>query len=93
MNISLRRCLISAYSNPISPVSLRRFMQMMKPPSRSFSWRRRVLIPLDRIPAMLKQATLAVEDARFYSHEGIDLVGIARAGEVKHASWGGGGGG
>jgi penicillin-binding protein 1A len=40
---------------------------------------RRVLIPLERIPATLKQATLAVEDARFYSHEGIDVVGIARA--------------
>jgi penicillin-binding protein 1A len=40
---------------------------------------RRVLIPLDRIPALLKQATLAVEDARFYAHEGIDLIGIARA--------------
>jgi penicillin-binding protein 1A len=40
---------------------------------------RRVLIPLDRIPALLKQATLAVEDARFYSHAGIDHVGIARA--------------
>jgi penicillin-binding protein 1A len=40
---------------------------------------RRVLIPLARIPALLKGATLAVEDARFYSHEGIDVIGIARA--------------
>jgi penicillin-binding protein 1A len=40
---------------------------------------RRVLIPLERMPAILKQATLAVEDARFYSHEGIDVIGIARA--------------
>jgi penicillin-binding protein 1A len=40
---------------------------------------RRVLIPLERIPALLKQATLAVEDARYYSHEGIDFIGIARA--------------
>jgi penicillin-binding protein 1A len=38
-----------------------------------------VLIPLDKIPTMLKEATLAVEDARFYSHEGIDFIGIARA--------------
>jgi penicillin-binding protein 1A len=40
---------------------------------------RRVLIPLERMPAALKQATLAVEDARFYTHRGIDGVGIARA--------------
>ncbi len=40
---------------------------------------RRVLIPLDKIPAKLKEATLAVEDARFYAHEGIDFIGIARA--------------
>jgi penicillin-binding protein 1A len=40
---------------------------------------RRVLIPLERMPAALKQATLAVEDARFYTHRGIDAVGIARA--------------
>jgi penicillin-binding protein 1A len=40
---------------------------------------RRVLIPLEKIPPVLKQATLAVEDARFYSHEGIDFIGIVRA--------------
>jgi penicillin-binding protein 1A len=40
---------------------------------------RRVLIPLEKIPAVLKQATLAVEDARFYAHPGIDYIGIMRA--------------
>lgn len=40
---------------------------------------RRVFIPLEKIPAVLKQATLAVEDARFYAHHGIDYIGIARA--------------
>lgn len=34
-------------------------------PVAQFFVERRVLIPLNRIPAMLKQATLAVEDARF----------------------------
>src|SRR5919109_31970 len=48
-------------------------------PVAQFFAERRVLIPLERIPAILKQATLAVEDARFYSHEGIDVIGIARA--------------
>ena len=40
---------------------------------------RRILVPLEQIPASLKQATLAVEDARFYAHPGIDVIGIGRA--------------
>jgi penicillin-binding protein 1A len=48
-------------------------------PVAQFFVERRVLIPLERIPAILKQATLAVEDARFYTHEGVDFIGIGRA--------------
>ncbi|HSF33046.1 MAG TPA: PBP1A family penicillin-binding protein [Candidatus Tectomicrobia bacterium] len=48
-------------------------------PVAQFFVERRVLIPLEKIPAMLKEATLAVEDARFYSHGGIDFIGIVRA--------------
>jgi penicillin-binding protein 1A len=48
-------------------------------PVTQFFAERRVLIPLDKIPAVLKEATLAVEDARFYAHEGVDFIGIARA--------------
>jgi penicillin-binding protein 1A len=48
-------------------------------PVTQFFVERRVLIPLDKIPAVLKEATLAVEDARFYAHEGVDFIGIARA--------------
>ncbi|MBI3328705.1 MAG: PBP1A family penicillin-binding protein [Nitrospinae bacterium] len=40
---------------------------------------RRILVSLAKIPAMLKEATLAVEDARFYTHQGIDVTAIARA--------------
>lgn len=40
---------------------------------------RRYWVPIDRVPAFLQQALLAVEDARFYEHGGIDLRGIARA--------------
>jgi penicillin-binding protein 1A len=40
---------------------------------------RRFLVPLDQIPLHVRQATIAVEDARFYSHGGIDPVGILRA--------------
>jgi len=40
---------------------------------------RRKVVPFDRIPLHLKQAVIAVEDSRFYSHSGIDFRGIARA--------------
>lgn len=35
--------------------------------------------PIERIPAFLQKAVVAVEDARFYEHGGIDVRGIARA--------------
>jgi 1A family penicillin-binding protein len=40
---------------------------------------KRYWVTLDRVPIFLRQALLAVEDARFYEHGGIDLQGIARA--------------
>jgi len=40
---------------------------------------RRILLPLERIPKMLTEAFIAAEDARFYSHQGIDLISIFRA--------------
>jgi penicillin-binding protein 1C len=40
---------------------------------------RRTVVPFDRIPATLKDATIAVEDASFYDHPGVDLRGITRA--------------
>ncbi len=36
-------------------------------------------VPLERIPLHLRQATIAVEDASFYSNPGVDLAGIVRA--------------
>jgi len=36
-------------------------------------------IPLDEIPLACQQATIAVEDANFYSNPGVDVVGITRA--------------
>lgn len=36
-------------------------------------------VSLDRIPQFLQNAVIAIEDARFYEHGGIDLRGIARA--------------
>jgi penicillin-binding protein 1A len=40
---------------------------------------RRIFVPLARIPQTLKDAIIATEDRRFYSHWGVDPVGIARA--------------
>ena len=44
-----------------------------------FGAERRQFVPIDQIPLLLQQAVLAVEDARFYEHRGIDLRGLARA--------------
>src|SRR5512136_528369 len=40
---------------------------------------RRILVPLDKIPRHLVNAVVAIEDARFFEHRGLDFVGIARA--------------
>lgn len=40
---------------------------------------RRTPVAFDQIPAILKQATIAVEDAGFYENPGVDLRGIIRA--------------
>ena len=40
---------------------------------------KRYWVSIDRIPTFLQQAVVAVEDARFYEHGGIDVRGIARA--------------
>lgn len=40
---------------------------------------RRTFIPEYNIPPLVKQAFIAIEDQRFYSHPGIDFIGILRA--------------
>lgn len=44
-----------------------------------FGAERREYLPLTRTPKLLQQAVLAVEDARFYEHSGVDPKGMARA--------------
>jgi membrane peptidoglycan carboxypeptidase len=39
----------------------------------------RVVVPLAAIPPQVRQAVLAIEDARFYQHGALDLRGIGRA--------------
>src|SRR6266849_237865 len=44
-----------------------------------FHVERRIFVSLGQMPPALKQAIIATEDARFYSHFGVDPMGIARA--------------
>ncbi len=44
-----------------------------------FGAKRRIPITLDQVPKPLINAILATEDARFYEHSGIDLIGMIRA--------------
>ena len=39
----------------------------------------RIFVPLSRIPKLVQQAVLDVEDAQFYQHGAISLKGMARA--------------
>ena len=44
-----------------------------------FGEEHRDFVPIAQIPPMMKNAVLAIEDARFYEHKGIDWMGAARA--------------
>ncbi len=39
----------------------------------------RILVTSDQIAPVVKEATVAIEDKRFYEHRGVDWIGIARA--------------
>ncbi|HSF06903.1 MAG TPA: penicillin-binding protein 1A [Methylomirabilota bacterium] len=40
---------------------------------------RRIFVPIAQVPHTLREAVIATEDHRFYSHWGLDPIGIARA--------------
>lgn len=44
-----------------------------------FALEQRVFVPIEQIPDHVKNAFIAVEDARFFEHSGIDYQGLARA--------------
>jgi len=48
-------------------------------PAKEFAAERRIQIPYSQIPPVLKQAIIATEDPRFFTHKGIDYRGILRA--------------
>ncbi len=45
-----------------------------------FGEERRHLTPIAEIPKVMTNAVLAIEDARFYQHGGVDYLGVIRAG-------------
>ncbi len=45
-----------------------------------FGDERRNLTPIAEIPKVMTNAVLAIEDARFYQHGGVDYLGVVRAG-------------
>jgi penicillin-binding protein 1A len=44
-----------------------------------FGEERRAFIPIGKVPQYMKQAIIAAEDERFYTHGGVDTLGILRA--------------
>ena len=40
-------------------------------------------LPYDRIPNVMREATVSVEDKRFYGHLGVDPIGLARALKIR----------
>lgn len=44
-----------------------------------YALQKRIEITYEEIPEILKEAIIATEDPRFYSHKGIDFIGILRA--------------
>src|SRR5436189_223537 len=44
-----------------------------------FGEERRAVVSIDEVPDVMKQAILAAEDERFYSHGGVDYQSVLRA--------------
>lgn len=44
-----------------------------------FGEERRAFVRIEDVPAVMKQAIVAAEDERFYTHSGVDYVGVIRA--------------
>ena len=51
---------------------------------------KRLFVPEEKIPDLVKQAFISAEDKTFYSHFGIDFMGIARAVMVNIKNFGSG---
>lgn len=52
------------------------------------TWQERQVVKLNEVPPLLIKAVLAIEDERFYSHHGIDPIGLLRASWVNLKNFG-----
>ena len=52
-----------------------------------YSRERRLYLPSDEIPALVKEAFISAEDKNFYTHYGVDPEGIIRAGLIYAAGF------
>ncbi len=50
-----------------------------------FGEERRNFTPISQVPKVMQHAVLAIEDARFYQHSGVDYKGVLRAGLAQFA--------
>ncbi|HET7793362.1 MAG TPA: transglycosylase domain-containing protein, partial [Rhizobacter sp.] len=50
-----------------------------------FGEERRNFTPIAQVPKVMQHAVLAIEDARFYQHSGVDYKGVLRAGLAQFA--------
>jgi penicillin-binding protein 1A len=62
-----------------SPPVMSRILAADGTPLAAFARQRRILIEREEIPPRFAEALIATEDSRFYSHTGIDHVGVLRA--------------
>jgi penicillin-binding protein 1A len=53
----------------------------------SFALEHRVIVTYNQIPAILRNAVIAIEDRRFESHVGVDISGIIRAASKDLLQW------
>jgi penicillin-binding protein 1A len=81
--------LIVHLENDLPDVSVLKDVQMQMPMQvytadgkiiAEFAEKRRIPVPYDQIPPQLINAVLATEDQRFFEHQGVDFLGLARAG-------------
>src|ERR1700676_4796922 len=53
-----------------------------------YATQRRLYLPIQAVPKLVKNAFIAAEDKNFYEHGGIDFSGIARAGALYLQNYG-----
>ena len=54
-----------------------------------YAQEKRVFVPVEAMPDLVKNAFIAAEDQNFYTHPGVDVVAIARAGATNFLHKGG----